>query len=583
MKNQRKLKLEKGGGGIGGIGEFSVSQTEVQDDDLFNNSSNIISQITISSYGKTLLENADLKIISARKYGLVGPNGVGKTTLLKHIVTRQLKIPAKIDCIYVEQEAVASDTSAVKMILSSDVKRTYLLERQVKLLESISEEYTEEVHLELEHVSSELKAICAETAESRVNAILSGLGFTPEMQITPTKFLSGGWRMRVAIAQALYIQPTLLLLDEPTNHLDLNAVIWLNNYLQKWKNTLLVVSHDQDFLDSVCTDVIHLDQRKLFYYRGNYEMFKTQYKQTREKQLKEYIKQQKQIKLEKKSGKSNKKINIDLERESRPGRHGRLKRGNKKDIMLQTETHEKCLLEKPKEYEVRFEFPQPSDIPSPLIQVKDVSFNYSNNPKKPMLFKSLNFGIDMESRVTIVGSNGVGKSTLLKLITQELEPTGGEILVNRHLRIARYHQHFIDILPMDKTPVEFLVDKYNCKYQIARNRLGKFGLIGTSHTIKMTNLSGGQKSRVVFASISFQEPHIIILDEPTNNLDIESIDALSTAINEYDGGIVLVSHDARLIQSTGMVLWLCENNSVTELQGDFEDYKNSVIREIDDH
>ena len=183
----------------------------------------------------------------------------------------------------------------------------------------------------------------------------------------------------------------------------------------------------------------------------------------------------------------------------------------------------------------------------------------------------------MDSRITIVGPNGVGKSTLLKLMTQRLEPTEGEVTINRHLRVAQYNQHFADVLPMNKSPTEYLQDTYNATYQEARNRLGKFGLVGEAHTIKMVNLSGGQKSRVLFTSMSFQRPHILVLDEPTNNLDVESIDALVDAINKFEGGVVLVSHDARLIENTDMVLWVCENGTVEEMEGGFDAYRDEIL------
>ena len=301
--------------------------------------------------------------------------------------------------------------------------------------------------------------------------------------------------MRVSLARALFMKPTLMLLDEPTNHLDLNAVIWLDDYLQKWKNTVLIVSHDQDFMDSVCTDIIAVDQKQLFYFRGNYSLYKEQQQQHKLKMKKAWERQEKELRAMKKAGLSKKKAmekNFKKKvRESGGAKKGKKGGGGIADQGSSASAPGK-LLARPKDYEVKFIFPQPTELTPPIIAVKDIEFNYPNGPT---LFSDLSFGIDMDSRITIVGPNGVGKSTLLKLMTQHLTPTDGEVTINRHLRIAQYHQHFVDVLPMDKSPTQYLQDTYNATYQDARNRLGKFGLVGEAHTIKMVNLSGGQKSR----------------------------------------------------------------------------------------
>ena len=569
--------------------DFAVSATaNTMTQEAWENATDIdIPQFTVSAYGKTLFQDAALKISAGRRYGLVGPNGMGKSTLLKQIARKELKIPPRIDVLYVEQEVVADDTPAVEMVLRADKNRTRLLEEEKELMEKLdSSEDLEEAQLNemqerLETISQELRASGSDSAEARALSLLHGLGFTAEMQRAATKTFSGGWRMRVSIARALFMQPTLLLLDEPTNHLDLNAVIWLDDYLQKWKSTLLVVSHDQDFLDSVCTDIIHLDQQQLFYYKGNYSVFKVQYVKHLEKMKKAWEKQEKELRALRKSGKSNKKA-MEMAAKKKSRETGGAK-GRKAKMEAAEQTNasgslaERQLLRRPKEYEVKFIFPAPTELAPPIIQVDNVAFNYPNGPT---LFKGLSFGIDMDSRITIVGPNGVGKSTLLKVITKELDPVEGEVTINRHLRIARYHQHFVDVLPFDESPIDFLRRVHDISYQDGRNRLGKFGLEGTAHTIKMLNLSGGQKSRVVFASLSFQEPHILILDEPTNNLDIESIDALSDAINDFEGGVILVSHDARLICTTDMRLWVCENQTVEEMVGGFDAYRDEILEQL---
>ena len=293
--------LKKGGQGASDLdSNFTMSQaykTGGQKAALEHAIDIKIENFTISAKGNDLFVNANLLIASGRRYGLVGPNGHGKTTLLRHLANRAFDIPPNIDVLLCEQEVVADDTSAVDTVLKADVKRTALLE-EAKKLEIDIENGNIKLQERLSEVYTELKVIGADSAEPRARRILAGLGFSKAMQNRATKNFSGGWRMRVSLARALFIEPTLLLLDEPTNHLDLNAVIWLDNYLQGWKKTLLIVSHDQSFLDNVCNEVIHLDNKKLYYYKGNYSMFKKMFVQKRREMIKDYEKQEKRIKGE---------------------------------------------------------------------------------------------------------------------------------------------------------------------------------------------------------------------------------------------------------------------------------------------
>merc|ERR1712018_687741 len=376
-----------------------------------------IDKFSIAAKGKDLFKDASLTIADGRRYGLVGPNGHGKTTLLRHIGTRSLQIPPNIDVLYCEQEVVADEKTALETVLLADEKRTSLL-KESKDLEAMQEK-GKDVTDRLNEVYDELRAIGADQAEPKARRLLAGLGFDKEMQARATNKFSGGWRMRVSLARALFIEPTLLMLDEPTNHLDLNAVIWLDNYLQNWKKTLLIVSHDQSFLDNVCTDIIHLDQCKLWYYKGNYSMYKKMEVQKRRERIKEYEKQEKRIRDLKSSGQSKKKAESkSKEALTRKQMKNRSKLEKNDDEQGPTE-----LLERPKEYIVKFRFPETSQLQPPILGLHDVSFNY---PTQPPLFKKVDFGIDMESRVAIVGPNGVGKSTFLKLLMGDLEPTSGE-------------------------------------------------------------------------------------------------------------------------------------------------------------
>ena len=485
-----------------------------------------IEKFSIAAKGKDLFRDASLMIAAGRRYGLVGPNGHGKTTLLRHIGSRSLQIPPNIDALICEQEVVADERSALETVLSSDEKRTSLL-NECKDLEA-QQENGKDVTERLNEVYDELRAIGADQAEPKARRLLAGLGFSREMQERATNKFSGGWRMRVSLARALFIEPTLLMLDEPTNHLDLNAVIWLDNYLQNWKKTLLIVSHDQSFLDNVCTDIVHLDQCKLWYYKGNYSMFKKMVVQKTRERMKEYEKQERRIKELKNSGQSKKKAEAKTkDLLTRKQLKGQSKLQKNDDEQGPTE-----LLEKPREYNVKFRFPETSTLQPPILGLYDASFNY---PDQPPLFKNVEFGLDMDSRIAIVGPNGVGKSTFLGLLMGDLEATSGEMRKNARLNIGRFDQHSGEHLTAEESPTEYLMRLFNLPVEKARKQLGSFGLQSHAHTIPMKDLSGGQKSRVALAELTLSAPDVVILDEPTNNLDIESIDALAEAIGEYQG------------------------------------------------
>merc|ERR1719232_875453 len=531
-----------------------------------------IDKFSIAAKGKDLFRDASLSISAGRRYGLVGPNGHGKTTLLRHIGSRALQIPPNIDVLYCEQEVVADEKTALETVLLSDEKRTNLL-NECKDLES-KQEKGKDVTERLNEVYDELRAIGADQAEPKARRLLAGLGFSREMQERATNKFSGGWRMRVSLARALFIEPTLLMLDEPTNHLDLNAVIWLDNYLQNWKKTLLIVSHDQSFLDNVCTDIIHLDQCKLWYYKGNYSMFKKMEMQKRRERIKEYEKQEKRIKELKSSGQSKKKA------ESKQKEALTRKQQEKNRSKMQKNDEDQGpteLLERPKEYLVKFRFPETSTLQPPILGLYNASFNYEDQAP---LFKKVDFGIDMESRIAIVGPNGVGKSTFLKLLLGDLEPTKGECRRNLRLKVGRFDQHSGEHLTAEESPTEYLMRLFNLPVEKARKQLGSFGLQSHAHTIKMKDLSGGQKSRVALAELTLSAPDVVILDEPTNNLDIESIDALAEAIGEYEGGVIIVSHDERLIRDTECQLWVTEDQTINEIEGDFDDYRKEVLETL---
>lgn len=559
--------------------------------------------------------------VIGRRYGIVGPNGRGKTTLLKMIASGELNTPPRIHCLYVEQEVLADNTRAVDAVLRADKERNALLAEETELTAALetgrlSSNEQRDTSERLAEIGQQLLAIGAHAAEAKARRILFGLGFSAEMQMRPTKLFSGGWRMRISLARALFIEPTLLMLDgemrlaatcdfrlcvEPTNHLDLNAVIWLDDYLQKYKHTLMIVSHDQDFLNSVCMEILHIsEERKLDAYKGNYDTFKTLEEQKRAQQLKDWEKQQKQLRALKSKGGASKAKAEELVKKQAQNKREPGARSKKQAVASGQDSAEVAqLVERPREYLVKMEFPDCAQLSPPVLQVCDATFRYT--PQLPYIFTEMNFGIDQETRVCVVGNNGSGKSTLLNLLTGKLTPTGGEIKHNPRLRIGVYNQHFVERLPMDESPVDYLRRLFQEEtYQSIRNMLGRYGLSGHAHTIAMRDLSGGQKARVVLCELSLAKPHILLLDgapvfqdcvsilvlflcraEPTNNLDIETIDALCDAINDYNGGVVCVTHDARLIEATRMRLWVVENRQVTEWSEPFEAYREHLLETLE--
>lgn len=319
------------------------------------------------------------------------------------IASGDLKLPPRIDFLYVEQEVVADDTPAVEAVLRADKRRWDLLSEEIELMKKVdSGDESEETIVRLQEVVDELTAMGADAAEAKARRILYGLGFTMDMQTKPTKMFSGGWRMRISLARALFVEPTLLMLDEPTNHLDLNAVIWLDEYLQKWKKTLFVVSHDQDFLNSVCQEILHIEDLKLISYKGNYDSFKKAEKTRFEQQVKAWEKQEKRLRELKRSGQSKAKAQEAVKQNQKREVGARSQKKKNQAVAAGRETAEtQELIKRPREYAVKLEFADVAELSRPIIEVNNVHFRYS--PKHPVIFDKIDFGIDMDSRITIVG------------------------------------------------------------------------------------------------------------------------------------------------------------------------------------
>lgn len=501
-----------------------------------------MANFSVTFFGSELLQDTMLELNCGRRYGVIGLNGCGKSSLLAVLGNREVPIPEHIDIFYLTREIPASTKSALQCVMEVDQERIKL-EKMAELLVEAEDDESQE---QLMDIYDRLDDMSADKAEAKAARILHGLGFDKKMQQKQAKEFSGGWRMRIALARALFVKPHLLLLDEPTNHLDLDACVWLEEELKNYSRILVLISHSQDFLNGVCTNIIHMTKKRLKYYTGNYEAFCKTRMELLENQAKQYNWEQDQI--------AHMKNYI-----ARFG-HGSAK------LARQAQSKEKTLAKMVAggltervvdDKLLNFYFPSCGTIPPPVIMVQNVSFRY--NDHTPHIYKNLEFGIDLDTRIALVGPNGAGKSTLLKLLNGDLIATSGMIRKNSHLRIAQYHQHLHELLDLDLSPLDYMMKTFPeiKEREEMRKIIGRYGLTGRQQVCPMRQLSDGQRCRVVFAWIASQTPHLLLLDEPTNHLDMETIDALAEAINDFEGGMVLVSHDFRLINQVRLSLSAC--------------------------
>jgi len=514
-----------------------------------------LNDVTLRVAGRPLLEAATIHIPQGQRVGLVGRNGSGKTTLLKLIkgdlVADQgdvrLRAGARIGT--VAQDAPGGEATPLQACLAADIERARLL----------AEAETASEPARIADIQNRLAEIGAATAEARAARILKGLGFDDQAQARPLASFSGGWRMRVALAGVLFVEPDLLLLDEPTNHLDLEAAIWLESYLRRYPRTLILVSHDRDILNSVPQRIVHLSERRLIGYAGNYDAFVAKRSEQIEQSKKARDKQQAQ----------RKHLQSFVDR-------FRYKASKAKQAQSRLKMLERMepVAEVAGDAEVRFDFAGGKISAPPLLTMQDVDVGYDGKP----VLRRLSLRIDPDDRIALLGANGNGKSTFAKLVAAALQPLAGEIVRANGLEVGFFAQHQIEALDPERTGLEHLKSRLpDDREERLRARLARFGLVQDKAATAARFLSGGEKTRLSFALMCVADPQILILDEPTNHLDIESRRALIDAVNAFPGAILMISHDRHLVELTADQLWLVKDAKVTPFDGDMTAYRDLLL------
>ncbi|MBV9557878.1 MAG: ABC-F family ATP-binding cassette domain-containing protein, partial [Pseudolabrys sp.] len=516
-----------------------------------------IEDLSIRVAGRLLLDNASARITPGSRVGLIGRNGSGKSTLFNAITgdqtteTGDIEVSPRWRVGRLAQEAPNGPESLLDVVLKADLERASLMEEA---------ETATDPH-RIAEIQTRLADMGAYAAPARAASILSGLGFSTADQERPCSEFSGGWRMRVALAAVLFSEPDLLLLDEPTNYLDLEGTLWLQDHLARYPNTMIIISHDRDLLDSSVNFILSLEATKLTLYRGNYSAFE----KAREERI---MLDQKMVK---KQEAQRKHLQAFVDRFK--AKASKASQAQSRVKMLERLKPVTALITD----EVRpIVIPEPDKLLSPpIIALDDVSVGYE--PGRPIL-EGLSLRIDNDDRIALLGSNGNGKSTFVKLVSSRLAPFDGQITRAEKLKIAYFAQHQLDELDEDGTPYthvrELVPDEPEAK---VRARVGAIGFSGQAADTKVAKLSGGEKARLMLGLATFGGPHLLILDEPTNHLDIDSRAALIEAINDYPGAVILVSHDRHLLAACADRLWLVSGGEVNPFEGDLEEYRRQVL------
>ena len=516
-----------------------------------------ISGLSARIAGRLLLDNASVTLPAGTKAGLVGRNGAGKSTLFR-IITGDLSpeagsvnLPKNARIGQVAQEAPGTEEALITIVLKADKEREAL----------IAEAETATDPHRIAEIQTRLADIGAHAAEARAASILAGLGFDHEAQQRPASSFSGGWRMRVALASVLFAEPDLLLLDEPTNYLDLEGTLWLEDYIRHYPHTVLIISHDRDLLNTAVNAIVHLDQKKLTFYRGGYDQFERQKAEADELQMK----------AKAKNDAARKHLQSFIDRFRAKATKARQAQSRIK--ALERMGTVAAVIE---EHVQGFSFPDPEkQAASPIIAISGGQVGYQ--PGKPIL-KRLTLRIDTDDRIALLGSNGNGKSTFAKMIAGRLEPEAGELKRAPGLKVGFFAQHQLDDLIPNQSAVEHVRRRMPEQPEAkVRARVAQMGLATEKMETPAKDLSGGEKARLLMGLAAFDHPNLLILDEPTNHLDIDSRNALIQALNEYTGAVILISHDRHLIEATVDRLWLVKDGTVTVFDGDLEDYRAEIV------
>ncbi len=514
-----------------------------------------LTDITVRLGGRTIIDGATARLPPRGRIGLIGRNGAGKSTIVRVIAgmleadAGSVDMPRGARIGYIAQEAPGGDASPFETVLAADIERAALMEES---------ETCHEPH-RLADIHERLIAIDAHSAPSRAARILSGLGFDEDAQAQPLESLSGGWRMRVALAALLFSAPDLLLLDEPSNHLDLEAVLWLEDFLQSYPATILLVSHERDFLNNVVDHILHLAGGKLTLYPGGYDAFERQRAERQAQIASARAKQQAQ----------REHLQDYVARNSARASTAKQAQSRAKALAKMQPIAE--LIDDPS---LSFDFPSPEELRPPLITLDMASVGYGEEP----VLSRLNLRIDPDERMALLGRNGNGKTTLARLLAAQLAPMDGAMNASGKMRVGYFTQYQVEELDRSETPLQHMTQLMKGSTPGAvRSQLGRFGFSGQKATTEVGKLSGGERARLALALITRDAPHLLILDEPTNHLDVDAREALIQALNEYTGAVMIVSHDRHMLEMTADRLVLVDSGTAKDFDGSIEDYIAFVL------
>jgi len=514
-----------------------------------------IQSITVRLGGVPILQDATAAILPGAKVGLIGRNGAGKSTLLKALIGQieldagSIEMPRRTRLGYIAQDAPSGVRTPFETVLAADIERSELL----------AECETCTDHDRLGDVHERLLAIDAYSAPSRAARILIGLGFDEDMQAQPLDSFSGGWKMRVALAALLFSAPDVLLLDEPSNHLDLEATLWLENFLKSYPGTLIVISHERDLLNNVVDTIVHLQGGSLTVYSGGYDDFERQ-------------------RAERAAHLAAAKASQDAQRARlqdyiarNSARASTAKQAQSRAKMLSKMQPITALVDDPS---LSFDIPNPAQLRPPLITLDLAAVGYGETP----VLRRLNLRIDPDDRIALLGRNGNGKTTLARLLAAQLAPMEGAINASGKMQVGYFTQYQVEELASDATPLEHMTHAMEGKSPAAvRAQLGRFGFSGHKATTQIAKLSGGERARLALALITREAPHLLILDEPTNHLDVDAREALVQALNDYEGAVILISHDRHMVELTADRLVLVDDGTARDYPGSIEDYIDFVL------